>query len=101
VRARAIICVCIALLSVAQAQTATYAEGPTLAFRDVDVFDGTRMLRHVNVLVAKGMIQAVGASAAIPASAMVVEGQGKTLLPGLIDSHTHLGGLCCKVLLAA
>lgn len=90
-RAQAIICVCIASLSVAQAQSPPYAKGPTLAFRDVDVFDGIRMLRHVNVLVANGMIQAVGASAAIPESAMVVEGQGKTLLPGLIDSHTHLG----------
>jgi imidazolonepropionase-like amidohydrolase len=62
-----------------------------LAFRDVDVFDGSRMLRRTTVLVRDGMIRAVGANVTIPPSAQVIDGRGKTLLPGLFDAHTHLG----------
>lgn len=63
----------------------------TLAFRDVDVFDGSRMIRRTTVLVRDGMIRAVGADIAIPPSAQVIDGKGKTLLHGLFDAHTHLG----------
>ena len=64
----------------------------TLVFRDVDVFDGSGMIRHTTVLVRGGMIRAVGpADMGIPQSAQVVDGKGKTLLPGFIDAHTHLG----------
>ncbi len=66
--------------------------GATLLFRDVDVFDGSRMIRHTTVLVRDGMIRAVGpADAATSQSAQVIDGKGKTLLPGLFDAHTHLG----------
>ncbi len=63
----------------------------TLVFRNIDVFDGSRMIRHTNVLVRAGMIRAVGADVATPPAAQVIDGKGKTLLPGLFDSHTHLG----------
>jgi imidazolonepropionase-like amidohydrolase len=63
----------------------------TIAFRGVDVFDGSRMLRRTTVIVQDGMIRAVGSDVAIPPSARVVDANGKTLLPGLFDAHTHLG----------
>ena len=62
-----------------------------LVFRDVDVFDGSRMIRRTTVAVRDGMIRAVGAGVAVPPSAKVVDGRGKTLLPGLFDAHVHLG----------
>jgi imidazolonepropionase-like amidohydrolase len=62
-----------------------------LAFRNVDVFDGSRMIRRTTVLVRDGMIRAVGSDIVIPPSAQIVDGKGKTLLPGLFDAHTHLG----------
>ena len=62
-----------------------------LAFRNVDVFDGSRMIRRTTVIVRDGMIRAVGSDIAIPPSAQIVDGKGKTLLPGLFDAHTHLG----------
>jgi hypothetical protein len=45
------------------------------------------------VLIANGKVAAVGAAGSIkaPAGAAVIDGQGKTLLPGLWDSHQHVG----------
>jgi imidazolonepropionase-like amidohydrolase len=63
----------------------------TISFRGVDVFDGSRMLRRTTVIVRDGMIRAVGSDVAIPPSARIVDANGKTLLPGLFDAHTHLG----------
>jgi hypothetical protein len=62
-----------------------------LAFRNVDVFDGSRIIRRTAVLVRDGMIRAIGSDIVIPPSAQIVDGKGKTLLPGLFDAHTHLG----------
>ncbi len=75
-----------------------FAQPPerALVFRDVDVFDGSRMIRRTTVVVRDGMIRAVGADAAIPPSAEVVDGKGKTLLPGLFDAHVHLGLMQCE-----
>ncbi len=63
----------------------------TLVFSNVDVFDGSRMIRRTNVIVRDGMIRAVGVDVAIPNSAQVIDGEGKTLLPAFFDSHVHLG----------
>lgn len=62
------------------------------AVRGVRVFDGVRVLERVNVVVRDGRIKAVGAGVAIPAGSTVVDGAGKTLLPGLIDAHVHSWG---------
>lgn len=66
--------------------------GDDVAIRDVRVFDGERMLPATTVLVRDGLIAAVGPKLAIPAGVPVVEGRGGTLLPGLIDAHTHSFG---------
>lgn len=60
--------------------------------RDARVFDGARVRPAADVLVLDGRIAAVGAHLAAPAGVVVVDGRGKTLLPGLIDSHTHSWG---------
>lgn len=62
-----------------------------LVFRNVNLFDGSRVIRRTTVLVRDGMVRAVGQGIEIPASAEVIDGSGKTLLPGLIDAHVHLG----------
>lgn len=60
--------------------------------RDVRVFDGAKTRAGMQVLVRDGRIVAVGAKVKAPADVAVVDGRGKTLLPGLIDSHTHSWG---------
>jgi hypothetical protein len=43
------------------------------------------------VVIRKGLIEAVGENAAVPADAWVVEGDGLTVYPGLIDALTTVG----------
>lgn len=61
---------------------------PTL-IRHVAVFDGTQRLPGQDVLIDGGLIAAIGPNLAVPPGATVVDGTGKTLLPGLIDAHVH------------
>ena len=45
------------------------------------------------LLVHKGKIVSVGAAGStIPADAIVMDVSGKIIMPGLVDSHSHLGG---------
>lgn len=62
---------------------------------NVDAFarDGARMRRGVSVVVQGGNIAAVGRNLTAPEGAEVIDGSGRTLIPGLIDSHVHMFGL--------
>jgi imidazolonepropionase-like amidohydrolase len=57
--------------------------------QNVRVFDGERVIPATDVLVDRDRIAAVGAEPG--AADEVVDGTGRTLLPGLIDAHTHTG----------
>ncbi len=70
---------------------AALAQGD-LVFDQVDVFDGYKMLRNQRVVVRDGMIVEAGAFARPTGSSRgAIDGRGKTLLPGLIDCHVHIG----------
>ena len=65
--------------------------------RDVRVFSGgDPVLDRASVFVRNGRIERVVAEGGqLPTDLsqfIIVEGAGKTLMPGLIDVHTHLGG---------
>ncbi len=60
--------------------------------RNVRVFDGKRVLSSTNVSVIDGRISAVGAKFDAPKDFPTIDGSGKTVLPGLIDAHTHSWG---------
>jgi imidazolonepropionase-like amidohydrolase len=49
------------------------------------------VIENGTVVIAKGLIQAVGTSATIPPEAWVIDGKGLTVYPGLIDAGTDLG----------
>lgn len=67
---------------------------PTL-IDNVLMFDSVsgRYLPNRAVLIADGKVAAVGAAGSIkaPAGATLIDGRGKTLTPGLWDSHQHVG----------
>jgi imidazolonepropionase-like amidohydrolase len=49
------------------------------------------VVEEANVVVARGIIVAVGKDVAIPADAWVIEGKGLTVYPGFIDGFTDVG----------
>jgi len=59
------------------------------AGRLIDPDSGTVLTDQV-ILIQANKIQAVGKGLAIPAGAKVIDLSGKTVLPGLIDCHTHV-----------
>ncbi|MFH8788948.1 amidohydrolase family protein [Streptomyces roseoverticillatus] len=61
-------------------------------FRNAKVFDGHRVRSDDTVVVHEGRIESVGRGLPAPAGSDVVECDGGTLLPGLIDAHTHIVG---------
>ncbi len=72
----------------------TYAARPTRAtvIRNVSIFTATGpLIRSGAVLMRDGKIVAVGATVDAPADAVVIDGTGKFVTPGLIDTHSHLG----------
>lgn len=60
-------------------------------FRGVRVFDGTseRLTAETSVLVVGNKISRIGGDIAAPTNATVIDGRGRTLMPGLIDNHWH------------
>jgi imidazolonepropionase-like amidohydrolase len=59
------------------------------AGRLIDPDSGTVLSNQV-ILIKDGKIQAVGRELALPANATVIDLSDKTVLPGLIDCHTHV-----------
>ncbi|HEX8872374.1 MAG TPA: hypothetical protein VF758_06390, partial [Candidatus Acidoferrum sp.] len=48
-------------------------------------------LEDAVVVLGRGVIIAVGKDATIPADALVIEGKGLTIYPGLVDGFTDVG----------
>jgi imidazolonepropionase-like amidohydrolase len=44
------------------------------------------------LVIHEGRITAVGASVQVPAGAARIDASGKTIMPGLVDTHSHIGG---------
>ncbi len=62
-----------------------------IAFERVTVIpmDSERRIEDATVLVRDGKIVDVGPGIAVPRGALRIDGRGKFLLPGLIDSYSH------------
>ena len=72
---------------------AVNASAQTTAFVGGRIIDGTgKVIENGTVVITGNKITAVGpASTAVPAGATRVDVKGKTLLPGLINAHGHVG----------
>ena len=68
-----------------------HANAPVL-IRNATIMTATgQVIANGSILLREGRIVAMGASVAAPADAVVVDGTGKFVTPGIIDDHSHLG----------
>lgn len=59
--------------------------------QNVKIFDGVNnQLTPGHVLIENNLIKEVGSIESVPPRTKVVDGGGRTLMPGLIDAHVHL-----------
>ena len=79
----------LAISSIALAQDEAPAQ--TL-FTNINVFDGhaEELAMGMNVLVEDNLIKQVSEGAINAPGATVIDGGGRTLMPGLIENHAHL-----------
>lgn len=50
-----------------------------------------QVLDSGTIIIDAGKIKAVGANLEIPAGTEIIDAQGKFVMPGIIDAHTHIG----------
>jgi len=73
--------------------SAQVAASSEILFTDVRVFDGTSdtLSAPTNVLVRGNVIAEIGEDAEATApDGVVIDGRGRTLMPGMIDNHVHM-----------
>ena len=88
----AIVIVCCVFTVLMIAQTPAPSPAPSeILFHNVRIFDGkaATLSAPTSVLVRGNKIAAIGEGAQ-SSSATVIDGRGRTLMPGLIDAHVHI-----------
>jgi imidazolonepropionase-like amidohydrolase len=64
----------------------------TVAIRNATIYPVTSApIPNGTIVIANGLITAVGANAAVPAGATLIDGTGLSVYPGLIDSGSQVG----------
>jgi imidazolonepropionase-like amidohydrolase len=84
---------CAACVAAAIAGSSARQTGPVKAFTGLRLIDGTDRppMDNATMVVRDGRIVAAGPSVAIPAGAERVALNGRTVMPGLINAHGHVG----------
>ena len=87
----------IAALALSNLYNTATAAGKTkpvnqILIRNISVWDGTsdQSVAGQSVLIEDKLIKAIGENLTAAATATVIDGQGRVLIPGIIDAHTHL-----------
>ncbi|PKP97351.1 MAG: amidohydrolase, partial [Alphaproteobacteria bacterium HGW-Alphaproteobacteria-15] len=72
--------------------------GPAMAQESPIAFTGATVLPmsgpaidNATILIKDGAIIAIGTNVAIPADAQVRDASGKVIMPGIVDTHSHIG----------
>jgi imidazolonepropionase-like amidohydrolase len=63
-----------------------------ILFKNVNIFDGksSKLISGKDVLVEGELIKAIGSGASAGPNVHIIDGGGRTLMPGLIDGHAHV-----------
>ena len=73
------------------AATPAAAQDATVVIHTSKLLDGKgTMMSNADIVVVNGRITRVGPAAAVPKGAREIDLRGRTVLPGLIDVHSHL-----------
>ncbi len=85
---------CLLLLLSAVIHLSVYAQQNLTVFKGALIYTGTgKSIINGVLIVQNGKIISVGdASTVIPANAQVVDMTGKVIIPGIVDTHSHIGG---------
>ena len=80
------------LLLLSGAAFAQDAAPNQVLFTNVNIFDGKseKLITGRDVLVENNLIKAIGRNVEAEEGATVIDGNGRTLLPGFIEAHAHL-----------
>ena len=81
-----------ALLAISPAISAEPKPPPQTLFTNVNIFDGKsdQLAMGMSVLIEGNLIKQVGKGLKARDDAKVIDGGGRTLMPGLIDGHAHM-----------
>jgi imidazolonepropionase-like amidohydrolase len=72
--------------------TYTAVSAPPVLIQGATVLTGTgAQLTDTDILLKDGVIAAIGPHLDAPAGARIVDARGRTVTPGIIDIHSHLG----------
>src|SRR5262245_33215944 len=84
------LCACLLVVFAGSLLPAQSRDDNSYVIRNIRVFDGEIVAERQTVVISEGKILAVGDSTiAVPKGARELAGEGRTLLPGLMDAHVH------------
>jgi imidazolonepropionase-like amidohydrolase len=90
-----IVCILIGLLLIpsVSSQAEEQSKGKQVLFTNINIFDGQsdNLVMDQDVLVEDNLIKQIGKGLkAASGGATIIDGGGRTMMPGLIDMHSHL-----------
>ncbi|MBY6091038.1 amidohydrolase family protein [Maritimibacter alkaliphilus] len=73
-------------------------DGMPILFTNVNVFDGVNetLIENANVVVTDNLISEISTEPLAVAGGRVIDGGGRTMIPGLIDVHWHTSYCCAS-----
>jgi len=88
---RFLACLILGLILAVPAMAADNVPAAKTLFTNVNIFDGEheKLADGMSVLVEGNTIAKIAKSISVPEGANVIDGKGRTLMPGLIDAHWH------------
>lgn len=71
----------------------TYVPSGTIAFTNARIItmNGDEVIENGTIVVEGNKIISVGTNVTVPKGAKVIDASGKTIMPGIVDAHAHLG----------